>query len=271
MIKYFAMSLLFLFSNLVMAEQIGMPQGNDARVQIFNYDPSDVYLINTKVGYSTLVQLEKGEEITDAGGLGMGDALSWSLAVRGNNIFFKPISVMADTNLVLVTNKRSYAFQLSTMGNETTYIARFNYPDVPQESHQNEKNEKQNILPDYLYLVAKDSQGNDLLIDVDINMQYIYRGNQELKPTNAWDDGRFTYLKFNHAGDLPTVYRVLADGSETLVNTHTEADTLILHEIGALYRLRFGSAVGEVANQNQKLPKFNVSGASDKQFVRLTN
>lgn len=257
--------------NTSYAEQVGASLGRDNRVQVFDYDPNDVYLINARIGYSTLIQLENGEEITDSGGLGMGDALSWSLAVRGNNIFFKPIAEMADTNLVLVTNKRSYAFELSTMGGETTYIARFNYPEELVEKSNENGIAKPSELPDYLYLIAKDELGNDLLVDTNINTYYSYRGSQSIKPTNVWDNSRFTYLRFNHAGDLPTVYRVLADGSEAVVNTNTEKDTLILHEVGALYRLRFGAEVGEIANEQNKLPKFNTIGTGDENFVRITN
>ena len=52
------------------AAQTAISAGFDARVQKFKYDPRDVFIINAKVGYSTLVQLEQGEFIEEDGGLG---------------------------------------------------------------------------------------------------------------------------------------------------------------------------------------------------------
>ena len=262
--SFFIVLTVLLSMSATHAEQLGMTQGADMRVQVFNYDPSDVYVINAQIGYATLVQLEKGEEIPDDyGALGMGDAQSWSLAVRGNNVLFKPIAEMPNTNILLVTNKRTYAFELRTHG-IPTYIARFNYPadDAPPK-------DAPPPLPQYLQVVATDSQGTELLMDADINTSYSYRGNADIKPTSVWDDGRFTYLRYNHAGDLPTVYRVMPDGSEMLVNTHTDGDTLVLHEVSSRYRVRFGKVVGEIGNQHQKQPKFNTLGTGDKRFVRI--
>ncbi len=112
-----------------LAEQYPSPQGADQRVQTFFYNPTDVFEINGKVGYSTLIQFADDEFIPDTGGLGMGDSKAWSLDVRANNIFFKPISPMPDTNMLVVTDKRTYAFNLSARDDiPPTYIARFKYP-----------------------------------------------------------------------------------------------------------------------------------------------
>lgn len=259
---------LWLMANTAYAEQTPRAAGKDARVQLFDYDPTTVYVIKTRLGYSSLVQLEDGEELDDNGGLGMGDAKAWSLAVKGNNIFFKPIGDDASTNMILVTNKRSYAFELKTVAGDSdnqTYIARFVYPQPKSQPETPQPKPK----PKNLALVGQDTQGNNLLIDADINTNYVFRGAPQLKPTYAWDNGRFTYLKFAHAGDMPTIYRVLPDNSEALVNTHIEGDTLVLQEIGYKYRLRFGHVVGELGNQQIRQPAFNNTGTSDKELIRV--
>lgn len=246
------------------AEQLPLVSEADRRVQLFNYNPDDVYLISTQVGYASLIQLEQGEYLDDESVLGMGDAESWSLAVRGNNIVFKPINHQPDTNIVLVTNKRTYAFQLSTGRGEPTYIARFKYPEEPSS----QKEAESNLTPNVLKQVGIDNLGRGLFIEAKYNTQYKYRGEPLLKPTAAWSDGRFTYLKFAHAGDLPTVYRVLPDNSEMLVNSHIEGDTLVIQEASQLYRLRFGRTVGDVANLDVKIPTFNTNGTSDSRLIR---
>lgn len=64
---------------------------------------------------TVLVQLEKDEflaEADPAATIAMGDALGWTLSAHGNNIVFKPAVEKSETNMLIVTNKRTYVFQL---------------------------------------------------------------------------------------------------------------------------------------------------------------
>lgn len=249
------------------AEQFGMVMGADNRVQYFNYNENDVYTINTHIGKASLIQLENGESVDDeASALGMGDAESWSLAVKGNNIIFKPIKAQPDTNIVLVTNRRTYAFDLRNNEHAApTYIARFIYPEVVKTQPKAE----QKVMPAALQQVGSTADGQTVWIDAKYNTDYRYKGDKALKPTNVWNDGRFTFIRFNHGGDLPAIYRVLPDNSEMLVNQHIENDTVVLQEISSLYRLRFGRQVGDVANMGVKTPEFNETNTSEDGFVRV--
>lgn len=254
--------------NTAHAEQFGMVMGADNRVQYFNYNANDVYTINTHIGKASLIQLENGESVDDeASALGMGDAESWSLAVKGNNIIFKPIKAQPDTNIVLVTNRRTYAFDLRNVETAApTYIARFIYPEVATDASA--KPEEKSV-PATLQQVGVTVEGQTVWIDGKYNMDYHYRGDRALKPTNVWNDGKFTYMSFNHGGDLPAIYRVLPDNSEMLVNQHIEKDTVVLQEISPVYRLRFGRQVGDVANMGVKTPAFNETNTSQDGFVRV--
>lgn len=249
------------------AEQFGMVMGADNRVQYFNYNENDVYTINTHIGKASLIQLENGESVDDeASALGMGDAESWSLAVKGNNIIFKPIKAQPDTNIVLVTNRRTYAFDLrNAQQYAPTYIARFIYPEEAAAPAKPEEK----VVPATLQQVGVTAEGQTVWIDSKFNMDYHYKGDKALKPTNVWNDGRFTYMRFNHGGDLPAIYRVLPDNSEMIVNQHIENDTVVLQEVSPVYRLRFGRQVGDVANMGVKTPTFNETNTSQDGFVRV--
>jgi hypothetical protein len=85
-----------------------------------------------------------------------------------------------------------------------------------------------------------------------------------------WDNGRFTYLKFNNGRDMPAIYRVEADGSETLLNTHHENDTTVIHEVNEKIMLRLGRAVLLIENRGfNPQGTFNNTGTDDNQSVRL--
>lgn len=238
--------------------------GYDARVQYFNYNPDDVFVIGTDVGVSTLIQLEDGERINgESTGLGMGDADAWSLAVKGNNIFLKPTDFLPDTNMVIVTNKRTYAVQLTTNKFSPSYIVRFKYPDIKDESEGNEPAKE----PPSFRSIGEDANGQPILIAENINTNYFKRGEEAILPTNVWDDGVFTFMKYPNNKDLPVFYRVLADGTESLVNSHVSDDTVIIHETSPLYRLRLGASVAELSNIGFDADgKFNDSGTTTGDF-----
>ena len=170
----------FLFTANTQAQQ--PVYAKDQRIQYFTYDSGDVYPIYSKLGYSTLIQLENDEHLQDEGVLGMGYAKGWSLGVKGNNIVFKPIADLPDTNMLIVTNKRTYAFDLKIRENNITYVAKFKYPDT--EKKQQEK--IANKLPPQLYIRAvKDEKDNNVYIDNRINVSYFKKGDSDITPTNV--------------------------------------------------------------------------------------
>ncbi len=71
---------------------------------------------------------------------------------------------------------------------------------------------------------------------------------QDIVPTLVFDDGRFTYLRFPGNRDVPAVFHVLGDGSETLVNARMADDLLVVDRVSRRLMLRAGSAVVGVWN-----------------------
>lgn len=236
----------------------------DNRIQIESYDANRVYRIYTKVGRTTLIQLEEGEtlSISPSSVLGMGDAEAWNLSVRGNNILFKQTQAKPQTNMIVVTNKRTYTFDLesATKGQSPTYILRFEYPDTQALKAQRAATREK------LSAAVKAEK-------IFINTEYFWRGdNAMLKPTAAWDDGRFTRLVYDHAGELPVFFKVLPDGTETLINTSidpVDKKTILLQEVIRTIRARLGNEVIELINRNYKLPKFNTNRAGLPGSVRV--
>ena len=217
-------------STAVMAATAPTGSALDKRIQSVMYNGDDVVVIRTRPGNTTLVQLEPGEYVTSlpTGGLSIGDSDAWTIGIRGNNIFLKPKAPFPDTNINLVTNRRTYAFQLV----ETTDISkassqvRFRYPAV-------RKPYKEPVVD------------NGPCSDGPRNVNYFKYGNQELSPTEVWDDGRFTCMRFPTSKALPNVYRYNPNSElkEALVNSHMKDDILVVHETNEEFRLRIGNTV----------------------------
>lgn len=238
---------------------------NDPRVRTETYNPQKVFSVYTAVGVATLIQFEEDESLalSPASVLGIGDAEAWDLGVRGNNIVLKPMARHPKTNIVVVTNKRTYSFDLmpASANNPATYILSFNYPNSIA-ARQDADRERERMVA-----MARAEERS-------INTNYIWKGDisaAALAPTAAWDDGRFTRLSYDHAGEQPVFYKVLPDGTEALLNYNvdpTERATIELHEVIRTVRARFNNQVIEIHNKSYARPALNRAGTSEHGTVR---
>jgi type IV secretion system protein VirB9 len=272
--KLLMAALVAAFSMQVMAEAVPKSGGKDNRVQVAVYDPNEVIAIRGQVGRATLIQLEADERLEgDSASLGMGDSEAWNLAVKGNNIIFKPTAASPNTNMIITSNKRTYAFNLSLVGatnkkgksvQSPTYILRFDYPDTKLAKLKVEHDKKARA---WEVLSRVDPSNKDQAI----NENYWGKGHKSIAPTGTYDNGRFTFFSFNNGNELPTIYKRMTDGSEALLNIHVEEDTVVVHETAKTFVLRLGEQVLEVENRGyNSVGSFNRTGTSQHDTVRIT-
>jgi type IV secretion system protein VirB9 len=226
------------------------------------------------VGEPTLIQFEEDERIVDAPDsfIGMGDAKAWSLGPKGSNIMLKPKVSNPDTKMLVVTSKRTYAFELVSIPKKSsippTNIVRFVYPDTALK------------LADEAAQKVKAAAERAQRIDTAVkaagpaptrNRAYMKRGDEELAPSLIEDDGRFTYMRFDSSRSLPTVTKILPDGQEAIPNTHMEPQTgtIVVHEVAASFVLRYGKSVMEIRNDGFTPGKLNVLGTTEPNAIRM--
>ncbi len=267
--KLCILALILGFSTMSMAGITPSASSKDTRIQYVTYDSDNVVNIRGQIGRATLIQLEHDERLVgDSAALGMGDGEAWNLSVKGNNIIFKPKAQSPTTNMIITTNKRTYVFHLSLVSirkgknlQSPTYILRFHYPDTKKAITQAE--------------LAKQKQARTILQNLPqkiegLNYQYWGKGNKALSPTSVFDNGLFTFFQFNNGRDLPTIYKIMPDGSEMLLNTHIEGDTVVVHETAKHYVLRLGKSVLGIENRGfDEKGLFNRTGTSNKESVRI--
>lgn len=245
---------------------------SDNRVKYAVYNKDQVYNIYAKVGHAVLVQLDESERIEgDSAAVVMGDAEAWNLAVKGNNIMFKPVANSPQTNLIVTTNKRTYLFylKLADKKHAPTYALRFSYPDVDIARRKAIDERAERARQAFAKVDGGSASIGNPSITVK-NLNYYGRGHKELAPNSVWDDGRFTYFRFNNSKDLPAVFKILPDGQESLLNTHIEDDLVVVHETAKDFRLRLGKRVLGVENRSYDAEgQFNRSGTSTNDTVRV--
>src|SRR5471032_2351681 len=105
--------------------------GSDPHIQCATYDPDQAYRVSTMAGRVVMIQFEPGEHIIDSGE-GIGDAKAWHVAINDSGALLKPGALQPETNLVLITNRRTYSLSLVDVSaaQPATWMLRFDYPDT---------------------------------------------------------------------------------------------------------------------------------------------
>jgi len=243
------------------------PEPGDPRLREVVYDPRAVVTVPVKRGVVTLVVLDAEESITEvAAGLG-GDCAkaesAWCVAAQpgGRNLFIKAkSSASAANNLAVVTDRRTHAFRFVVLadGDSKPPVYRL-VVKAPARTAPASRLALRDMAPLVALpavpappppqqIVAERLQAKPRVM----NTQYSIaegNGSQDIVPTLVFDDGRFTYLRFPGNREVPAVFHVLGDGSETLVNARMEDDLLVVDRVSRRLMLRAGSAVVGLWNE----------------------
>lgn len=194
--------------------------------------------VESKRGYATLVEFDKKETVQNFKGqeaAAAGDMDGWEVQTSpGQNlVFLKPKMAAQNTNLILITNRHSYVFDLRVL---------------------DDKSPKKGM---WRLLIEQDKiSGSPTSIQEPSapqrkNAQYTMQaasGQEDFIPIEAWDDGVFTYLTLPSGGDVPAIFKV-TEGEESAVNFRMEGETLVIHEIGRQFVMRIGKQVVSIWNE----------------------
>lgn len=235
----------------------------DPRLRDIVYDPGVVVTVPVQRGVVTLVEFSDEAIAEVAAGLG-GDCTkpeaAWCIAAQpgGRHLFVKPKSGASAANtLAVVTDRRSHALRFVVQADHDrtppVYRLRIKPPARPPAAVPAGPDPALAMLalpdpPSPQQRVAERLSAKPAVM----NTQYsIAEGDasQDILPTLVFDDGRFTYLRFPGNREVPAVFHVLGDGSETLVNARMEDDLLVVDRVSRQLMLRAGHAVVGVWNE----------------------
>lgn len=259
--KLLTLLVLSVIVSSVQAETSGRGTQLDRRIQTAMYSPDNVFRINAFIGRATIVQFEDGETIRkDTGIMAMGDPEAWEVGPNksGDAVTVKPkTDLEPDTNFIIKTNKRTYVLELKLVQDITkaTYLLRFNYPKPPPivESPFVGRNLNQNPC-----------NGIE-------NRLYEKKGDLSLSPSEVWDNGTFTCMRFPTNSPRPVVYEVLPDGTETLINSHNVNDILVIHSVSTMYKLRLNKLVLAVRTRVKNTGHYNYDGTTTGEIREVKN
>ncbi|RJP62608.1 MAG: type IV secretion system protein VirB9 [Comamonadaceae bacterium] len=252
----------------------------DPRLRDVVYDPLAVVTVPVKRGMVTLVVFDQDEVITEVavgqgGDCSKADAV-WCVAAQpgGRTLFVKAKSgADAPNNLAVVTDRRTHALRFMVLPDNDRQQPVYRLSvKAPVQARPASRLALQDLAalsalppvppaPTPQQLVSERLQAKPTVM----NSQYSLAegaGSQDIVPTLVYDDGRFTYLRFPGNREVPAVFHVLGDGSETLVNARMEDDLLVVDRVSRRLMLRAGSAVVGIWNEAFDLEGATAEGAT---------
>lgn len=269
--RYWLAALLGFSTQTTLAGTIPSRSQADERVRYVDYKSDDVVVIATALGVVTRIVFAEGETIARLPDTGFpsncDDPMNeWCIRAEVGQSQFtvKPRRGATQNNLELSTTKRDYSFVMHKMeGNEkakTVYyrvIFRYPMPESPMNMAQ------VNVQAGKVSA----SSNSKYIKPVVRNTDYSFKAesaSRSLQPSVIFDDGRFTYFKFENAREVPAVFATDAKGEEIRVSFHAERllsdpqnpdaeverDYLVLNRVAPMWRLRIEDLVAEVVNNN---------------------
>ena len=204
----------------------------DSRLRTLDYDPAAVVRLEGCQNFQTMITLAPDEHVEN---VGVGDAAAWQVTPnkRGNLLFVKAIAAKGYTNMTVVSDKRSYSFELRTAPESdcskgrVTYELRFRYPPAPSAGTP--------VNP-----AAPPDPNAFLPVPEKRNAAYTFSGAADLVPIRIFDDGISTYMKWAAGISTPAVYALNSDNTESLVNYASRGDYFVVEQVAPGFVLRRG-------------------------------
>ncbi len=234
----FAIALL-LAGPAVAAEQ---PRGlnTDKRVKVAVYDSNQVYVINGHYDFQTTIQFALNEQIQT---LSVGDSVGWAVTALGSMVNVKPTSMHGSTNLTIITDERTYLFELREGHGdpevEAVFLLKFTFPGLQDVNLNADRGYVRQVKDPVA--AANGPQG-------EINLDYEARGESAIVPKRVFDDGQFTYMEFKRHQEIPGIFAVKPDQSEAIINFRRQDNYVIVEGVRGQFTLRQGTTTASIFN-----------------------
>ena len=250
------------------------PLTTDSRIKTFVYNENEVYTVYSEYGYQSSIEFSKDETINT---LSLGDPVVFRVTPSENRIFVKALQDNSHTNMTVITDLRTYYFDLSSIipdGMELSYVTRFYYPE---DSNDNAPARSTMGIPQsgpaFPRIQLPSAVGAAPMAAAPVpgfpppavrpapapvtmaantagkNFSYRFSGPDALAPLQIYDDGQSTYFRLPQNVAKPRLFMVTPDGKEIPLATTTQDGYLIANIIHSNFALRFGNEIVCVYNE----------------------
>jgi type IV secretion system protein VirB9 len=215
----------------------GKPIALDSRIKTYIYSENEVFRLVVHFGYQTSIEFADGEEIQM---ISVGNNYAWQITPVGRRLFIKPLEDNIATNMTIITNRRTYQFDIESRpltyssDEELVYVVRFFFPDSDFDMTR----------PQISAVEAE-----PIPVVKPFNFCYTLTGPDKVAPIKIFDDGVNTFFKFPECAEVPK-FEIIESGVATPQTPRRKGEYIILNSIAHHYRLKFkGNQVVDVFNE----------------------
>jgi type IV secretion system protein VirB9 len=247
---------------------LGTPAAADNRLKTLFYDPGAVVRVDGRVKVQTTIRFGPDEVIEN---VAIGDSASWQVQPNKAQtiLFVKPLDPVARTNMTVVTDKRTYLFDLvSSPSSATLYVLKFRYPELEKAAEE----ARLAALAEAEALAAKAAAGPEValpggdpavLVDpTKLNFAWVSAGPAGLLPTRAFDDGSAVFLTWPQGVAVPAILVTNEAGEEGPVNYTVRGETVVVEGVPPRLTLRSGRDTASLTNTALLAPSGLSAGLS---------
>jgi type IV secretion system protein VirB9 len=215
-------------------------KADDRRLVEHFYNADEVVQLQGRANVQAAIRFAENEHIEN---VAIGDSQSWQVTPnkRANLLFVKPLADRAATNMTVVTDKRTYLFDLvaSPANRNPTYLLAFTYPEEPEEDEPQLAGSGAAGAPTAIEVAA----ANDPYAVVDpvlLNHAWRGEGDTALLPRTIYDDGDATFLAWPAGTPMPAILVRDLEGTEGPVNYAVRGDLIVVDGVPRQIILRSG-------------------------------
>jgi len=245
----------------------------DNRLKTLVYDADRVVQIDGKVKVQTTIKFAPDEIIEN---VAIGGSAAWQVQPNKAQtiIFVKPLDPVARTNMTVVTDKRTYLFDLVASPKASAlYVLQFRYPELEKAAEEARlaaaaEAEAQAALAAAAPQQAAAAAAPD---PAELNFAWATAGKAELLPSRTYDDGDAVFLTWPAGIPLPAILITNDEGDEGPVNYATRGDTVVVDGVPAQINLRSGKDTATLTNTGPMKPTARRAGLDRSTSARESN
>jgi len=223
-------------------------RADDPRLVQRLYDPARVVTIEGKANVQAVIRFGENEKIEN---VAIGDSQAWQVTPnkQANLLFVKPLADRAATNMTVVTNKRTYLFDLlaSPAHRNPLYMLAFTYPEDPREDPALTAATGEDSANALELAAASDPYA--VMDPAQLNFAWATRGDAGLLPQRVYDDGEATFLTWPPGTPLPAILVRDIEGTEGPVNFAVRGEVIVVDGVPREILLRSGKDVATMVNE----------------------
>lgn len=252
--------------------QAQTPITTDSRIRTLVYNANEVYELKFYYNYQSFIEFSDDEEIEM---ISIGEAFAWRLTPAGKRLFIRPLEIAAHTNMTIITNKRTYHFDIRSdeftgkADEELVYTVRFFYPQPNQPLPIPPQLSIPNISAPVIHSEVKTpfpgANVSEPLSPViernydnnEVNFDYSLAGqSDDIVPLKVYDDGRETFFQFSNNNEfVPKISLVDVNGRETPMQYLIKDNYVSVPIVGRQFTLRRESSLLCIYNNKLLIAK----------------